>query len=51
MDWLVSFEPTPGTVAFLGYGATYLGGSATDLSDLRRNDDGFFLKLAYLLRR
>ena len=51
MDWLVSFEPTPGTVAFLGYGATYLGPSATNLSDLRRNDDGFFLKLAYLLRR
>jgi hypothetical protein len=51
MDWLISFEPTPGTVAFLGYGATYLGPSATNLSDLRRNDDGFFLKLAYLLRR
>jgi len=51
MDWLVSFEPTPGTVAFLGYGATYLGPSATDLSTLGRNDDGFFLKLAYLFRR
>ena len=51
MDWLASFEPTPGTVAFLGYGATLLGPSATDLSDLTRSVDGFFLKLAYLFRR
>jgi hypothetical protein len=51
MDWLASFEPTPGTVAFLGYGATLLGTSATDLSDLTRSADGFFLKLAYLFRR
>lgn len=50
MDWLASYEPTPGTVAFLGYGATYLGPSATELSNLTRSDDGFFLKLAYLFR-
>ncbi|MEO8226395.1 MAG: hypothetical protein ABI637_03140, partial [Gemmatimonadota bacterium] len=51
MDWLASFEPNPGTVAFFGYGATFLGDDATDLSNLTRNADGFFLKLAYLFRR
>ncbi len=51
MDWLASFEPTPGTVAFLGYGSTLAGTSATDLSTLTRSADGFFLKLAYLFRR
>ncbi len=51
MDWLASFEPAPGTVAFFGYGATFLGDDATDLSNLTRNADGFFLKLAYLFRR
>jgi hypothetical protein len=51
LDWLASFEPTPGTVAFLGYGSTLLGPSATNFSDLARSVDGFFLKLAYLFRR
>lgn len=51
-DWLLSFEPTPGTVVFLGYGASQerdpfrLGEDA-----LRRTSDGFFVKLAYLIRR
>ncbi|MBA2627096.1 MAG: carbohydrate binding family 9 domain-containing protein [Gemmatimonadales bacterium] len=51
MDWLVSLEPTPGTVAFFGYGATYVGPDASEFSSLTRNADGFFLKLAYLFRR
>jgi hypothetical protein len=53
-DWLVSYEPTPGTVAFFGYGDTRdtfdTSGSAS-FSDLQRRSDGFFVKLAYQFRR
>ncbi|MEO7353663.1 MAG: hypothetical protein ABIZ70_04850, partial [Gemmatimonadales bacterium] len=51
MDWLASYEPTPGTVAFLGYGSTLDGDQTLTLQNLRRLDDGFFLKVAYLFRR
>jgi hypothetical protein len=49
-DWLFSYQPTPGTVLFVGYGSTL--GSPLDASfrSLRRTDDGFFVKLSYLLR-
>ena len=50
-DWLVSYEPSPGTVAFLGYGNTLQRPDTDDLSGLRREQDGFFLKLAYQFRR
>ena len=55
-DWLVSYEPTPGTVAFFGYGDTRDGilenGTTTsNLSDLQRRSDGFFVKVAYQWRR
>ena len=50
MDALISFEPTPGTVAYAGYGSSY-----AELSPLerrfRRTNDGFFVKLAYQFRR
>ena len=49
-DALVSFEPRPGTVAFLGYGS----GQSDELSpvrELERVNDGFFFKLAYQFRR
>jgi hypothetical protein len=51
VDWLVSFEPTPGTVAFFGYGSSLEATAATDYTTLRRTSDGFFVKLAYLFRR
>jgi hypothetical protein len=51
MDWLASYEPTPGTVAFFGYGARLASPDASRLSTLERTDDGFFLKLAYQFRR
>lgn len=51
MDWLASLEPTPGTVAFLGYGSTLDGDQSLTLRNLQRLDDGFFLKIAYLFRR
>ena len=50
-DWLFSYQPTPGTVLFAGYGNTL-----ADLDEdprtarLRRTADGFFLKLSYLFR-
>jgi hypothetical protein len=53
-DWLVSYEPTPGTVAFFGYGDTrdtFEAEGSANFSDLRRRSDGFFVKLAYQWRR
>jgi hypothetical protein len=53
-DWLVSYEPTPGTVAFFGYGDTrdtFETEESAKFSDLRRRRDGFFVKLAYQWRR
>ena len=50
-DWLVSYEPSPGTVAFLGYGNTLERPETDGLSGLRRAQDGFFLKVAYQFRR
>jgi hypothetical protein len=50
-DWLISYEPTPGTVAFLGYGSTMEAPPGTSWSDARRTEDGVFLKLAYQFRR
>ncbi|HJU64825.1 MAG TPA: hypothetical protein VJ596_04075, partial [Gemmatimonadaceae bacterium] len=51
VDWLASYEPTPGTVAFFGYGSTLHDATGTGLSNLRRNVDGFFVKLAYQFRK
>lgn len=50
MDWLASFEPTPGTVAFFGYGASLADREAFAFRDLTRDSDGFFVKLAYQFR-
>jgi hypothetical protein len=50
-DWLISYEPSPGTVAFLGYGSTLERPETDGLSGLRRAQDGFFLKVAYQFRR
>ena len=49
VDFLVSYEPTPGTVAFLGYGAGLVDPSVSE--PLQRMSDGFFVKLAYQFRR
>lgn len=51
LDLLASFEPTPGTVAFLGYGSSLESDGEFNWSRLRRTADGFFLKLAYQIRR
>lgn len=51
VDWLASYEPTPGTAAYFGYGAALDSLGAFTFNDLRRLNDGFFLKLAYQIRR
>ena len=51
MDWLLSYEPTPGTVAFFGYGDTRADFQSSSLSGLERRSDGFFVKIAYQWRR
>jgi Domain of unknown function (DUF5916) len=50
VDWLASYQPNPGTVVFLGYGSTSDGDRPLSLRDLRREQDGFFVKVAYLFR-
>ena len=50
-EWLISFEPTPGTVAYLGYISAHEGPNANSFDGLRREADGVFLKLAYRFRR
>jgi hypothetical protein len=51
LDWLASYEPTPGTAAYFGYGSALDSLGAFSFNDLRRLNDGFFLKLAYQIRR
>ena len=51
VDWLASFEPSPGTVAFFGYGASLDDNKAFGFRDVSRSSDGFFFKLAYQFRR
>lgn len=51
VDLLASFEPTPGTVAFLGYGSSLETDDEFNWSRLHRQSDGFFVKLAYQVRR
>ncbi len=53
IDWLLAYQPTPGTVFYAGYGSS----SAPDalrvdqLTETRyRLNDAFFLKLTYLFR-
>ena len=51
IDWLAAFEPTPGTALYFGYGSTLQDSGPLKFSDVRRNEDAFFLKAAYLIRR
>lgn len=51
LDLLASYQPVPGTVAFLGYGASLDGPDSFTLRDMSRSADGLFVKLAYQIRR
>ena len=48
-DFLFSWQPTPGTVFFAGYGSTERDDQIA-ARGLERVRDGFFLKLSYLFR-
>lgn len=50
MDWLISYRPIPGTLAYLGYGSTLEEPQQFQFSGLRRTTDGLFAKLSYLVR-
>jgi hypothetical protein len=50
VDWLFSFQPTPGTVFFAGYGSSLAEAQAFRFRGLARTRDGFFTKLSYLFR-
>lgn len=50
LDALISYQPTPGTVAFFGYGAGMNDGDAFAFQNLQRETDGFFVKFAYQFR-
>jgi hypothetical protein len=51
VDLLASYQPIPGTVAFLGYGASLFEPEPFAFRDLARSADGLFIKLAYRIRR
>ena len=48
MDLLFSYRPNPGTLLYLGYGSTLDDVGQKRFKDLRRDADGFFLKVSYL---
>lgn len=50
VDWLFSYHPTPGTVGYLGYGASLDEPTPFRFHGLFRTTDGFFAKLSYLFR-
>jgi hypothetical protein len=49
-DVLLSYQPNPGTVLFLGYGSNAVDSRPFAFQRVSRTEDGFFLKLSYLLR-
>jgi hypothetical protein len=49
-DLLFSYQPTPGTVFFAGYGSSMIEHEAFRFRDLERVGDNFFVKMSYLLR-
>jgi hypothetical protein len=49
-DVLFSYKPSPGTVFFLGYGASLTDADPFAFERLTRTADGFFLKASYQFR-
>jgi hypothetical protein len=50
IDALFSYQPTPGTVFFAGYSSFLSEPQGLHFGNLRRTNDGFFLKASYLFR-
>jgi hypothetical protein len=49
-DVLFSYNPIPGTVVYLGYGASLDEPNAFQFNQMTRTQDGFFFKVSYLFR-
>lgn len=49
-DGLVAYQPTPGTVVFVGYGDSLREPDPLAFTNLRRTADAFFTKVSYLFR-
>lgn len=49
-DILLSYQPSPGTVIFAGYGSSATDQGAFAFRRVQRTSDGFFVKLSYLFR-
>jgi hypothetical protein len=50
IDWLFSYQPTPGTVFFAGYSSVLSEPRGLTFGGLHRTSDGLFVKLSYLFR-
>jgi hypothetical protein len=50
LDGLLSYQPTPGTVVFVGYGSSMTEPDRLALRELRRTRDALFIKLSYVFR-
>lgn len=50
LSGLFSYQPIPGTVAFIGYGNNLVEPTAFQFTTLRRVTDSFFVKFSYLFR-
>jgi hypothetical protein len=50
LSWLFAYQPTPGTVAFIGYGNTLTEPNGFQFNPLRRVADNVFVKFSYLFR-
>ena len=50
IDALFSYEPSPGTVIFAGYGSSMTEDDSFRFDRLERTSDGFFVKMSYLFR-
>ena len=50
LDALLSYQPTPGTVVFAGYGSDMLDEEAFQFKNLTRTGDAVFVKFSYLFR-
>ncbi|MDQ8155740.1 MAG: DUF5916 domain-containing protein [Gemmatimonadota bacterium] len=50
-NWLVKYQPQPGTVFYVGYGARMTEPEPMKFKHLARRDDAFFVKASYLFRR
>jgi Domain of unknown function (DUF5916) len=50
VDFLLSYQPSPGTVFFAGYGNSLMENDPLAFRQLTRISDGFFVKVSYLFR-